>query len=100
MVQEGMEQAKAVMIITDQDTNIAEKIYQRLGRTCTQIEASGLISGSKVILYCVITRLEMSELRNIIRTDEHSSFVTITEVGEIVGTHIKKNDMQIDELNQ
>lgn len=92
MVEEGMEQAKAVWIITDRETNIADNIYRRLGRTCTQIDASGMISGSKVILYCVMTRLELSELRAIVRNDQCSSFVTVTEVGEIIGNHIKKND--------
>ncbi len=100
MVEEGMEQAKAVFIITDPDTEIAEKIYQRLGRTCTQIDASGLISGSKVVLYCVVTRLELSELRAILRTDAHSSFATVTEVGEIVGTHMKRNTPRPETLQE
>ncbi len=100
MVEEGMAQAKAVFIITDPGTEIAEKIYKRLGRTCTQIEASGLISGSKVVLYCVVTRLELAELRSILRTDVHSSFATVTEVGEIVGVHMKRNSMQLGSVQK
>lgn len=100
MVQEGMEQAKAVLIITDRNTQVSEKIYQHLGRTCTQLEATGLISGSKIVLYCVVTRLELAELRNILREDDHSSFATVTEVGEIIGTHIKKNNIQLEELQK
>ncbi len=100
MVEEGMEQAKAVLIITDPDTEIAEKIYKRLGRTCTQIGASGLISGSKVIMYCVVNRLELSELRAILRTDMHSSFATVTDVGEIIGTHVKRNTTRLETLQE
>lgn len=46
IVQEGMEQAKAAMIITDHAADIADTIYQQLGRTCTFISAEGLVSGS------------------------------------------------------
>lgn len=89
LVEDGMEQAKAVMIITESSKPIAENIYKRLGRTCTTIEAAGLISGSKDVLYCVITRIELSELRRIIKETDHSAFVTISDVSEILGSHIK-----------
>ncbi|MCC8169152.1 MAG: YitT family protein, partial [Oscillospiraceae bacterium] len=35
MVEEGMEQAKAVMIITNEGRSIADSLYKNLGRTCT-----------------------------------------------------------------
>lgn len=92
MVEEGMEQAKAAMIITDEAEEIAEMIYERLGRTCTISEGKGLISGKKTVLYCVITRLEISELKRIIKEYDGSAFVTITDVAEIIGKHIKSSD--------
>lgn len=42
MVEEGLEQAKAAMIITDHSGLLADMIYQRLGRTCTILEGEGL----------------------------------------------------------
>lgn len=92
IVENGMQQAKAVMIITDESESIAENIYNRLGRTCTFIEAAGLISGRKDVLYCVITRIELSEIRRIIKETDGSAFVSISDVSEILGTHIKKTD--------
>lgn len=89
MVEEGMEQAKAAMIITNESEEIADMIYKRLGRTCTILEGEGLISGKKTVLYCVITRIEISELKHIIREYDGSAFVTITDVAEIIGKHIK-----------
>lgn len=97
IVEEGMEQAKAAMIITEHADELAAEIYQRLGRTCTFISAEGLVSGSrKTVLYCVITRVEVRELKRIISNADVSAFVTISEVSEIVGNHIKKIDA-IDE---
>ena len=100
IVQEGMEQAKAAMIITDRASDIADTIYQQLGRTCTFISAEGLVSGStKTVLYCVITRVEVSQLKRIINEADVSAFVTISEVSEIIGNHIK-NSGAIDEKAQ
>ena len=91
LVEEGMEQARAAMIITEKADTLADTIYHRLGRTCTFISAEGLVSGSKkTVMYCVITRVEVNELKRIIHESDISAFVTITEVSEIIGSHIKK----------
>ena len=43
------------------------------------------------ILYCVITRLEVFELKNIVDEMDESAFVTITDISDIIGNHIKSN---------
>lgn len=91
-VSEGLEQAKAAMIISDKGTNISEEIYKRLGRTTTKIKAKGLISGEKEVMYCVLTRIEIFELRHIIEELDESAFVTITDVSDIIGDHIKSTN--------
>ena len=91
-VSEGLEQAKAAMIITDKGSNISEEIYKRLGRTTTKIKAKGLISGEKEVMYCVLTRIEIFELRHIVEDMDESAFVTITDVSDIIGDHIKSTN--------
>lgn len=95
MVEIGMEQAKAVMIITNEGRNIADELYKELGRTCTLLEGEGLISGKKVVLYCVVTRIELSEVKRIVNEDDESAFVTVTDVSEIIGKHIKNTNVEI-----
>ena len=91
MVENGMEQGKSVMIITDHGKDIADKIYSQLGRTCTQMEGKGMVSnGKKTVLYCVITRVEVPAIKKIINDADVSAFMTISDVSEIVGNHIKK----------
>ena len=92
IVSEGLEQAKSALIITNHGDEIANSIYKKLGRTVTFIEGEGLISGKKVVLYVVVTRIELRELKKIIEDDDGSAFMTITDVSEIVGQHIKKKD--------
>lgn len=91
IVENGMEQGKSVMIITDHGEDIANKIYSQLGRTCTSMEGKGLVSnGKKTVLYCVITRVEVPAIKKIISDADVSAFVTISDISEIVGSHIKR----------
>ena len=88
-VSEGLEQAKAALIVTDKGTDLSKEIYKRLGRTTTTIKGKGLISGDKEVLYCVLTRLEIFELNRIVEEMDESAFVTILDVSDIIGNHIK-----------
>ena len=91
IVESGMDQAKAAMIITNDAKEISEMIYARLGRTVTIMEGEGLVSGKKVVLYCVLTRFEIKELKDIINGIDDSAFIAISDVSEIIGKHMKKS---------
>lgn len=88
-IDNGMNQAKAAMIITNEGREIADMIYKQMGRTVTIMEGAGLISGKKDVLYCVLNRLEVYELKKLINEADASAFIAINEVSEIIGNHIK-----------
>ena len=92
LVSEGMEQAKAALIVTEKGTSLSKEIYNKLGRTTTTIRGKGLISGEKEVLYCVLTRIEIYTLKHIVEDMDESAFVTILEVSDIIGNHIKSNN--------
>ena len=94
-VETGLDQAKAIMIITDEGKVIAENIYKELGRTVTILEGEGLVSGKKVVLYCVISRFELFQLKQMIQSVDGSAFITVSDVSEIIGRHIKKKDIRV-----
>lgn len=89
-VEEGLDTAKQVIVITDDAEPIADEIYKRLGRTVTISSARGLVSGKKEMMYVVITRLELPELREIVHESDASAFITISDVNEIIGKHVQK----------
>lgn len=91
-ISEGLEQAKAAMIITSKGTHLSNEIYKRLGRTTTTIKGKGLISGEKEVMYCVITRVEIFELKRLVEEMDESAFITILEVSDIIGNHIKSTN--------
>ena len=93
IVEIGMDSTKSVMIITDDGKGLANQIYNKLGRTVTFMRGKGLVSDvGKDILYCVVTRAEIYDLKKIIESEEGSTFTTISEVSEIVGNHIKSSE--------
>lgn len=95
IVESGMDKTKAAMIITNDAKEISEQIYSQLGRTVTIMEGEGLVSGKKVVLYCVLTRFEIHELKEIIKNTDSSAFIAISDVSEIIGKHVKKaGDLQ------
>ena len=96
-VEEGLDTAKQVIVITDDAEPIAYAIYKRLGRTVTISSARGLVSGKKEMLYVVITRLELPELREIVEESDESAFITISDVNEIIGKHVQKVDKAVVE---
>lgn len=90
IVEVGFDSAKAAMIITEEGKLIADEIYKNFGRTVTFIKGEGLVSNSqKDILYCVVTRAEINELRKLIKTLDVGAFITVNDVSEIIGTFVK-----------
>ena len=89
LVSTGLEQTKSAIIITDKGNDLAREIYNKLGRTTTMMKGKGLLSGDKEILYCVLTRIEIYELKKIVSEMDESAFISIGEVTDIIGNHIK-----------
>lgn len=91
VVMEGLEEAKAVMIISDHAEEIADAITARLGRGVTFVEGKGGFSKEgKTIIYSVVTRLEISKMRAIIQDKDENAFVTINDVSDVMGGVYKK----------
>jgi uncharacterized membrane-anchored protein YitT (DUF2179 family) len=91
MVVEGVDEAKAVMIITADPEKMAEIIMRDLGRSVTYLNGTKGYTGDDVrIIYSVVTRLEISRLRQIVSETDPNSFVTITNLADVVGGHTRK----------
>ena len=101
MVEAGFNEAKQTIIICNDGAAIAQEIYEKLGRTMTILDARGLISGKKDMMYCVMTRLELMELRRIVDQYDGTAFITVSDISEIIGEHIKKtSDVHKNDIKQ
>ncbi|MCO1600396.1 MULTISPECIES: YitT family protein [Desulfosporosinus] len=86
LVQEGLSVSKSVLVVTAQPQRIAEEIIDKLERGVTLFQAIGAFSGeAKQVVYCVINRSELSQIKEIVRDQDPQAFVAISEVPEVVG---------------
>ena len=91
IVVEGVDEAKAVTIISERPAQIGEAINARLGRSVTFWDGKGSFSGdNKTIIYSVVTRLEVSKLRSIINDIDENAFVTVHDISEVMSGNYKK----------
>lgn len=91
---EGLDESKAVLIVTEKQEEIAEVLMARLGRGVTYLKGKGGYSGeSKGVLYSVVTRLEVAKLKAIIDEIDENAFVTINDVHDVMGGTLKKKSI-------
>jgi len=91
---EGMDESKAVWIISDAATEIGSAIIHRLGRGVTYLSGEGAYTGdSKKVIFCVITRLEEAKMKSIVQELDPSAFVAIGNIHDVKGGRFKKKDI-------
>ena len=87
----GIEEYTAMTIMSDQSEFIRRRITGELGRGVTVYRARGGMSGDeREILYCVITRLEISAVRTIIREVDERAFVITHPLADVQGGTVRK----------
>ncbi|GKV54774.1 YitT family protein [Sporosarcina sp. NCCP-2222] len=90
MVIQGLDETKAIIIVSDEYEELSEAIVQRLGRSVTKLHGRGGISDNeKDVIYVVVTRLEISKLKQIVRDVDPTAFVTIMNTQETHGATFK-----------
>ena len=94
VVIKGLDESYAVMIVTNEHDEITSALNDRLGRGVTLLHGAGGYTGeSKEVLYCVVTRLEVDKLKEIVLDKDENAFVTINAVHDIVGGRFKKKSI-------
>lgn len=87
---EGLDEARAVFIVSEKHKDITEAIIDRLGRGVTLLEGKGAYKGEATsVVYVVVTRLEIAKLKSIIYGFDENALFTIGSV-EAFGKRYKK----------
>jgi uncharacterized membrane-anchored protein YitT (DUF2179 family) len=88
---EGLDESKAVFIVSDKSEDIADALMARLGRGVTVLQGKGGYSGAeKSILYVVITRLEIAKLKSLVADHDDNAFITVNDVHDVMGGAFRK----------
>ena len=89
---EGMKYSKAAFIITDCYKEIADAIMTQLDRGLTGLDATGMYSGDKkTVLYCVVSKKEIVELKDIVAKIDPKAFVIVMDAREVFGEGFLEN---------
>ena len=83
---EGLKFSKAAFIITDKHQEISRTIMKELNRGITGLNAKGMYSGEeKCMLYCVVSKKEIVELKELVMRIDRNAFVIVTDAREVLG---------------
>lgn len=83
---EGLKYSKAVFIITGQVKEVSDALMHELNRGVTGIEATGMYSGeARNMLYCVVSKKEIVELKDLVKRLDPGAFVIVTDAREVLG---------------
>lgn len=91
IVMEGFNSSKSVRIISDEASAIGQALIERLDISVTYLQGIGGYTGQdKDLIYCVISRLELPKMIEIIQEIDPKAFVSVVDVHEVYGGRFRK----------
>lgn len=86
LVQEGIQSARAAIIVTNRPYEVRQAILRELERGVTVLEGRGGYTGTRrEVLLCAVQRNEISRLKYILHQVDPEAFVIIHAVHEVLG---------------
>ncbi len=81
---EGLDRAKAAMIITEKADVVCQQLSEYFQCGITTMSAKGYYSGGeKTMVYVVVNRFQIGKMKDIVHTNDPSAYITITEVADV-----------------
>ena len=91
LVVEGIDQSKAMFIISDKPDEISKLLFERLKAGITIFKGMGGYSkAERDIIYVIVRRLEISKIKNAVRGVDEDAFITIHNVHEVIGKNVRR----------
>lgn len=88
----GFHRKKMILVVTNKEMEMIEKIKTDLGRSSTLINAVGTYTKKeKKILYCVLSLSQIPKAKTIVQTVDPYAFMSILDASEILGEGFKKS---------
>lgn len=91
IVLEGLNSSKSVAIISDRSEEIGQALIEKLDIGITYLYGQGGYSGiDKKMIYCIISRLEMSQMKETIKEIDPTALIAVVDVHEAYGARLKR----------
>jgi uncharacterized membrane-anchored protein YitT (DUF2179 family) len=86
LVQEGISNSKAALIISDHNDLIVQRIFSDLDRGATILSSKGAYTGkSRDMVLTVVSQSEVPRLKKLVHELDNKAFVIVGNVHEVVG---------------
>ena len=83
-VVEGFDRSKAATIITTRPKEVCDALSEHFGSGVTWMEARGGFSDTrKAMVYFVVNRFQISQMRSVIHEIDPTAYITISEVADV-----------------
>lgn len=83
---EGLKFSKAAFIITGEHDAVAKVLMEKLNRGVTGLAVQGMYSKiEKKMLYCVVSKKQIVELKDLVREIDDRAFVIVMDAREVFG---------------
>ena len=90
---EGLDKAKAAMIITSRGNQVCKALSDEFGSGITMIDVKGYYSNEqKKMIYFVVNRFQIGRLRSIVYENDHQAFISITELSDVFASDLKEKE--------
>ena len=89
-VSTGLDSSKGVFIVTNNYDDVSDAIVSGMRKSVTRLHGQGgFLRDDKDILYCVVTRLEVQKLKDLVHFIDPSAFLSVFDVQEVSGGVVK-----------
>lgn len=92
IVLEGLNSSKSIRIISNKACEIGQELLDKLDLGVTYFKGIGAYSGAeRTMIYCVISRLEMAKMKEIVKNIDSNAFIAVVDVHEAYGGRTKRS---------
>jgi len=96
LASEGLPYVKGVYIISEKNSEIKEKIYDKIRRGVTFFKAQGGYTGNDFnILFCAMNRRQVAMIRDIVKDIDPKAFVLLTDVNDVMGYGFRSRNLDL-----
>lgn len=89
-VSTGLDSSKGIFIVTSDYDKVSDAIVHDMHRAVTRLHGQGgFLKDDKDVLYCVVTRLEVTKLKQVVHGIDPSAFLSVFDVQEVQGGLVK-----------
>lgn len=91
LVVNGIDDSKSIFIVSEKSEEITEKLLANFTNGITILKGVGGYSKKeRDIIFMIVRRLEMTKIKEMVRSIDDSAFIAIQNVHEVIGKNVKR----------